>query len=317
MRKLVLAIFCGFLGCSGAFSEDQSRSAPDPLRVMLIPADGGIEDGTKADFAPLFAALSEATGLTFEIQTGQSYAAVIEGMCAGHADIAWFGPVSYKTARDRGCAELLAVETRNGSATYFSGLFVSSASDIRETADLAGGSIALGSMHSTSSFAYPLAMLKQAGIEPLDGLSTIRLTGSHANSLMMLGAGHVHAAGASFTSFERAVNQGNLSANAFRVIAKSDPIPNPPLAVYPGLDTETKTALREALSALHEMPGIRPSDIRGYGGKPVDRYDVTVDDETFDQAMAAIAFIDDAYKAEVLGKASEANPGRSSTTSRR
>jgi len=303
MRQLIAALLAGLclLGPAGEGVAEQR-----PLRVMLIPADGGTEDGTLADFAPLFAALSKATGLTFEVRTGQSYAAVIEGMCAGHADLAWFGPSSYITARDRGCAELLAVETRDGSATYYSGLFVARGSDIETPADLAGGSIALGSMHSTSSFAYPLAMLRQAGVEPLEQMSTIRLTGSHANSLVALGAGHVDAAGASFISFERAVNQGGLTASAFRVIAKSDPIPNPPLAVRPGLDGATKSALRDALAALHEMPEISPGDIRGYGGKQVDRYDVTLDDATFDRALAAIAFVDDAYKAAVLGKANQA-----------
>lgn len=300
MRQLTSTLLIGIcffvLACEAAAEQR-------PLRVMLIPADGGTEDGTKADFAPLFAALERATDLRFDVQSGQSYAAVIEGMCAGHADIAWFGPVSYRTARDRGCAELLAVETRGGSSTYFAGLFVSSASDITETEQLAGRSLALGSMHSASSFAYPLAMIRKAGLEPLTDLSMIRLTGSHANSLVALAAGQVDAAGASFVSFERAVNQGGLSADAFRVIAKSAPIPNPPIAVNPGLPDETKHVLREALASLHEMPGVQPDEIRGYGGKVVDRYDVTLDNVTFDRALAAIDFVDDDYKAAILARA--------------
>ncbi len=69
-------------------------SATKPLRVVLVPADGGTEDGTKKDFQPIFSAVEQATGLKFDIKVGQSYGAVVEAMCNGAADIAWFGPAS-------------------------------------------------------------------------------------------------------------------------------------------------------------------------------------------------------------------------------
>jgi phosphonate transport system substrate-binding protein len=89
-------------------------SAARPLRVILIPADGDTEDGTRKDFQPIFGAISQATGLNFDIKVGQSYSAVIEAMCGGAADIAWYGPASYLQAKARGCAELLALAVRNG-----------------------------------------------------------------------------------------------------------------------------------------------------------------------------------------------------------
>ncbi len=306
----LLAVVLGLISVTAAAEPAAPRGATDDgtiIRVMLIPADGGTADGTKADFAPLFDALQTATGLRFDIRTGQSYAAVIEGMCAGHADIAWFGPVSYQIARDKGCAELLAVETRDGAATYYSGLFVNSASDIRSPGELAGHSLALGSMHSASSFAYPLAMLEAVGVDPLTDLASIRLVESHANSLMALAAGQVDAAGASFVSFERAVNQGGLQASAFRVIARSDPIPNPPLAIRQGVPSAVRDTLRDALATLHERTDVEPADIRGYGGKPVDRYDVTLDDRAFDAALSQIDFIDEAYKAAILRRSGRAS----------
>ncbi|HEX9812970.1 MAG TPA: phosphate/phosphite/phosphonate ABC transporter substrate-binding protein, partial [Burkholderiales bacterium] len=50
-----------------------AQAAPDgsrgnPLRVMLIPADGGTETGTKADYQPVFNAVSRMTGLHFDIK---------------------------------------------------------------------------------------------------------------------------------------------------------------------------------------------------------------------------------------------------------
>lgn len=298
-----LLMVCGALAPAAAEPRGTQQV---PLRVLLIPADGGTEDGTKADFAPLFDAMTRTSGLYFDVQVGQSYAAVIEGMCAGLADIAWFGPVSFIEARDRDCAELLAVEERDGSSTYYAALFVSASSDIHSIEDMSGHSLALGSSHSASSFAYPLAMITHAGLNPLSDLGALRLTGSHANSLMALKSGQVDAAGASLVSFERAINQSGLDASAFRVLARSDPIPNPPIAMHPDLPEETKIALRNALAGIHTASGIDPEAIRGYGGKRVDRYAVNVDDIVFNRAAAEIAFIDEDFKAAILRKAGAA-----------
>lgn len=292
-------------GPSPSASPDPENMPSQPLRVLLIPADGGTEDGTKADFKPLFDALSHATGLVFDVRVGQSYAAVIEGMCAGQADIAWFGPVSYIEARDRGCAELLAIEETAGSTTYYAGLFVLASSDIETVAQLSGHTLALGSSHSASSFAFPLALLKAADVDPLTDLKGLRLTESHTQSLMALQSGDVDAAGASLTSFERALNQGGLDASDFRIIARSDSIPNPPLAVSQRLPEDVKATLRTALGKLHETAGIDPNAIRGYGGKRVDRYVTDLDDAAIDKAFDGIAFVDDDLKAALLRKAGE------------
>lgn len=284
-------------------AEPRDGDDAQPLRVLLIPADGGTEDGTKADFLPLFTALSRVTGDTFDVRAGQSYAAVIEGLCAGVADIAWFGPVSYITARDRGCAELLAMEVTKGSAVYYSGIFVRAGAEISGLTDLAGKSLALGSPHSTSSFVYPLAMIRQAGLDPVEDLAAIRLTGSHANSIQVLQAGLVDAAGASLVSLARAIDAGAVQADELKIIARSAAIPNPPLAVRADLPEAVKQRLRAALGAIHEDPTITPGMIRGYGGKVVDRYDSTVTDAVIDTAGDTLSIVDDALRTDIIRKA--------------
>lgn len=305
MKRFCVSL-CLFLVCVAGGQPGHAEARPAktaPLRVLLIPADGGTEDGTKADFKPLFDAMTRVTGLEFDVQVGQSYSAVMEGMCAGHADIAWFGPVSYLEARDRGCAELLGIEERGGSAHYYAGLFVLASSGIKSVAQLSGRRLALGSSHSAGSFAYPLAMLKDAGLDPLTDLKAVRLSESHTQSLMALNSGQVDAAGASLTSFERAVNQGGLDASKFRILAKSAPIPNPPLAVSSKLSASLKARLRSALGKLHETPGVKREAIRGYGGKLVDRYITDFDETSLDSAAERIAFIDDDFTAALIRKA--------------
>lgn len=290
---------------SAAASPARDGSRARPLRVILIPADGGTEDGSKADFKPLFAAITQTTGIHFDVKAGQSYAAVIEGMCGGLAEIAWFGAASFVEARRRGCAELLAVDVNHGSSSYYAGIFVRAESPAADLSDLRSRSLAVGSMHSTSSFIYPMTMLLTANLDPVKDLASIRITGSHSDSIKALDAGLVDSAALSFDSFAKAVNQGSIRAESFRLIAKSDPIPNPPLALHPDLSDELKARLRDALARVHQNPDVRPEMIRGYGGKQVDRYDTSVEESVFDVVEARMLAIDEDLTTALLRKAGQ------------
>lgn len=276
-----------------------------PYRVVLVPADGGTEDGTKADFEPLFAAIGRMTGLSFTITVAQSYAAATEAMCGGVAEIGWFGAVSYLQTKARGCAELLAVDVLNGESVYYSGLFTKAASPVKVLADLRGRSVAFGDVNSTSSFTFPVAMLLQAGVKVPDNLGKVRLAGSHANSLKALEQGQVDVAAASFDSFEKAVRQGALAGGDYRVVSKSIPIPNPPLAMHTKLSADAKKKLRDAFNGVHQAPGVTPEMVRGYGGKKVDRYDANFSEKEFGIAIQTMALVDDGVKGAVLAKAAE------------
>ena len=273
------------------------------LSVVLIPADGGTADGTLADFSPLFSALEKTTRFEFELTVGQNYSAVIEGMCSGLADIAWFGPSSYAIARDRGCAELLAIEIANGNATYRSALFKRANSDLQSISDLKSRSVATGSVHSTSSFLYPMAMIMAAGVDPISDLGEIQITGNHANSLRALQIGAVDIAGASLNSYMKAVNQRAIDAEDIVILAASDPIPNPPFAIRPDVPAEVKQKLRDALSVVHQAPGVKAEMIRGYGGRVVDRFDTTLTDEQIDKALLPMLSVNGSLKEAILQKA--------------
>lgn len=289
------------LGVAAQAQHDGSRAKP--LRVVLIPADGGTEDGTRADFEPIFTAISQATGLVFDIKVGQSYSAVVEAMCSGAADIAWYGPASYLQAKGRGCAELLALAVRNGESVYYSGVFARKEARINKIGDLKGKTIALGDVNSTSSFNVPVAMMLQAGINPARDAGTINLAGSHANVLKALAEGLVDAGGASFDSFEKAVNAKALDPSKVSVVARSAPIPYPPLAIHPKVNGAIKATLRGAFDKVHTLPGISKDQIRGYGGGKVDSYTSKVSEEEMANAGKMFEFVTNQLKTEILKKA--------------
>jgi phosphonate transport system substrate-binding protein len=279
-------------------------SSQKPLEVMLIPADGGTEDGTKSDFLPLFNAIAKTEGLHFDVRVGQSYGAVVEAMANGQVDVGFFGAVSYLQAKKRAGAELLAVSVEHGSSTYFSGIFVRVDAPMRTLADMKGKALAVGDPSSTSSYAFPLAMLIDAGVDPVKDLSRIIFAGSHVNSLAACAAGRVDAGAASFFSFEKAVTEKKIDRDSLRPLAKSEPIPGPPLAMHPGLDPEVKKRLREGFATVHKAPGITPDMVRGYGGMKVDRYDVDYPDAEFMRAAQRLEKVD-AIKDAVLRKAGQ------------
>lgn len=301
---------CGGLGLAMAVpltanaQQAPLGSAANPLNVMLIPADGGTESGTRADFEPVFNAISRATGMHFTMRVGQSYGSVIEALVNNLVHVAFMGPVSYVQARDRKGAELLAVSVLKGESVYYAGVFAPANSSMKTIHDLKGKRVSFGDTSSASSFTYQVAMMLREGMDPVKDLAEVRLTGSHANSLMALNEGLVDAACLSFDSYEKAVNQKLIDPSRFKVLVRSEPIPNPPLVLNTRLPKEMKAKLRDAFNTVHTMPGVNPEMVRGYGGKRVDRYDANFTEEQFAPAANTLALVNDDIKAALIRKAS-------------
>ena len=307
MQRWILAGVLAALCVAGAaWLAAPPRSAKPPaLRVLLIPADGGTESGTLADYRPVFDAIARSTGLRFDLKVAQSYGGVVEAMCNNAADIAFVGSVTYLQAQKRGCAELLAVAVKGGRSVYYSGLFVRADSPIRSIGDLRGQRVAFGDVQSTSAFVFPVAMFLDAGIDPARDLAAVRMTGTHANSLAALLNGEVDAAALSFDSDDKAVRANVPGARDLRVIARSEPIPYPPLIANMRLAPALRGRLRDAFEKIDRTPGVTPEMIRGYGGARVDGYVGQVPSDHFDPAILKMAQITPALKDAMLRKSAE------------
>ena len=277
-------------------------SKEHPLRVLMIPADTGSNDSTQ-DYKPVFNGITRHYGLYFDIKVGSSYAAVVEGMCNNRADIAWFGASTYGEAYKRCGVDLLAVDVKKGDSSYYSGIFTRKGNGIKKINDLRGKSMAFGSTSSTSSFNFPVAMLIADGVDPVKDLNKIIIAGSHSASLAALAEGKVDAAAASYNSFGKAVKKGAIDPAKFGPVAKSQPIPNPPMAMNKGLDSEVKKKLRVAFNNIHTK--IDPSKIRGYGGKKVDRYDANFKEQKIFDALAKLSAVTKQVKEEMIDKAGQ------------
>jgi phosphonate transport system substrate-binding protein len=280
-------------------------SAEEPLRVMLVPTDGGTEEGTKADFSPILNALTRSTGIQFDIRVGQSYAAVVEGLDNKLVDIAFVGPTLYLQAAARGAAEPLAVAVQNGESVYFAGFFAKKGFVLDDLSKMNGRSMAFGDVNSSSSFTIQVGMLIEAGVDPARDLSKVFLTGGHANSLNALVQGHVDVAAASFNSYQKAVDSGAVDPNQIVPVARSVPIPYPPFIMHPSLPAAVKEKLRNGFNSVHIDPQVTPEMIRGFGGILVDRYTSEITHETFMAVQRMLDLASNEVKGEMLKVASQ------------
>lgn len=303
ITKLFMAVLAALSFSGSALSADMPDGSKDhPLRVLMIPADTGTNDIT-ADYAPVFNGITEHYGIHFELRVGASYAAVVEGMCNDQADIAWYGAVTFGQAHDRCGVDLLAVDVLKGDSSYYSGIFVRKDSGIKTIADMKGKSMAFGSPNSTSSFNFPVAMLIAAGVDPVKDLKKVIIAGSHSASIAALSEGKVDAAAASYNSFGKAVKKEVIDPAQFQPLAKSQPIPNPPMAMNKKLDDSLKAKLRLAFGDIHNK--IDPAKIRGYGGKKVDRYETNFEVQKIFDALKKLSAVTDEVKAEMIDKAGQ------------
>lgn len=303
MKHLIaVGMTASLLAGTALATELPDGSKAHPLRVLMIPADTGTSDITQ-DYKPVFNGITKNYGIYFDVKAGNSYAAVVEGLCNNQADIAWLGASTYGEAYKKCGVDLLAVDVVHGESSYYSGIFTRKGNGIKSLKDLKGKSMAFGSTHSTSSFNFPVAMLIADGVDPVKDLNKIIITDSHSASLAALAEGKVDAAAASYNSFGKAVQKGAIDPSKFQPLAKSQPIPNPPMAMNKGLNSDLKQKLRDAFNHINTK--IDPSMIRGYGGKKVDRYDANFDEKKIFDALAKLGAVTKEVKEGMINKAGQ------------
>ncbi len=169
-------------------------SADRPIKVLFVPSvdvDAIISGGDV-----LANALSEATGLNFEVSVPTSYAATIEEMCASPDDTIGFIPAQgYVLANSRCGVTVGAAAVRFGLSWYAAQLVVPMDSPAESAADLDGATWCIPDFGSTSGYLYPSALFAELGVTP----GEIVETGGHSNSMLAVYNGECDFATAYFS----------------------------------------------------------------------------------------------------------------------
>ena len=207
--------------------------APTKLIFAPVPAENAI--ATATNWSPFVKALSDLVGLPIEQVATTDYAGVTEGVLAGKVDIAMYGPLSYYIATQSG-AKIKGAAIQTGSfgasETYQSFLFTKAGrTDINTIADVKGKKVCFGDPESTSGTLFPYLMLADAGIDSQKDITNV-VAGAHDKSILGVINGSCDA-GFAFDAIATLPSGAAASVKPtdIKIIAKSKPIPNSPMAV--------------------------------------------------------------------------------------
>jgi basic membrane protein A len=218
-----------------------------PLINVFVPSGDTqkiVDGGNRLD-----ALLKSKYGIVTKSSVATSYAAAIEALCAGKADIVWLATLSYVLAHDK-CGAVLAVTSiRRGSPTYQGQILVRADSNINSIADLKGKKFAFTDAASTSGYLYAVGLLKKNGVEVKD-LAEAVFAGSHNAAALAVYRGSVDAA-ATFVDVrdQEEKNFPDIKQKT-KVLALTDPIPNDTITFRKDLPASIQTKFKEAILDL-------------------------------------------------------------------
>lgn len=240
-------------GCAGgagapAPATPRPGTAERPIVLAAVPfADAG---RLTAGVTAIAAAMEQATGLKWKVAIPTSYAATIEGMCAGQIDIAFLAPLAYALAADKGCADVMLASLFGQSATYNGQILVRSDSGITDLKGLRGKRFAFVDPLSASGTLYPSLLVRQQGGEdPKTFFSQTLFAGGHDKAILALVGGSVDGA-ASFIDARDAMEKTFPDIKQrTTVIAKTPDIPNDNVSARRGVPPEVRDQISAALAA--------------------------------------------------------------------
>jgi phosphonate transport system substrate-binding protein len=194
-------------------------------------------------------ALGKALGCKINLQIAESYVAEILAMKNGKLDMGEFGPAGFVFASQQANAVPLAsyAQSNGQLSTYTAGIWVKKGSPITNLKQLAGHTLALSSVGSTSGDWEPRYALIQAGVS---GKVKTEYAGGHPESLEALLHGKVDAAEINSQTAASAAASHTFVASQYTQIWKSAPIPNDPVCASASLSAAAQAAIKNALLSL-------------------------------------------------------------------
>ncbi len=259
-----LLVACLILGMSACSSSSKSgeetsndTSETTSLTVQFVPTnnDGSMDAKCK----PFAEYLSKALGVDVTVTVATDYSTIVEAMASGKVDIGIMPPAAYVQARSQGAAKAVLSSSlvdydeneqpiSGSSANSFKGeVLVKADSDMTSLADLKGKTIATLSANSASGYIYPVAEMKDLGIDPTSDCTIVTVNDIPSEITAVL-EGQADAAfvfeGARYV-FASKFENNDLFADLKVLYLTEGDIPNDAIAVLPSMDAELQEKVKE------------------------------------------------------------------------
>ncbi|MFC6725304.1 phosphate/phosphite/phosphonate ABC transporter substrate-binding protein [Halobium palmae] len=257
----------------GESTTTGSSSSQDSIMFALTPAESDVD--VQAQYQPLFEYIESEVGVTVESTVAADYAAVLQALKSGQADIADAAPAIAIQGGNEGVTKVIGIRIAYGASRYFSLITTTPDSGIEELTDLEGETIAFADRLSTSGALFPLYMLSKAGLDtgnapdgnPEDfsaqfsDHSTARETLINRDEVVAAGTGafstapHVPKDQFSQQFLDTsAENDGDLGTAdpELKLLSTSDPIPRAPILGRTEMDQSLYSEIETALLDVSE-----------------------------------------------------------------
>ncbi len=223
-------------------------TAENPIVMSFVPS--GDTQEIIAGGNEIADMISERSGLTIEANVATSYAAVVEAMGAGNAQVGWLNTFAYVLANERHDVEVALATVRRGEPYYTGQIIANVDSGIETLADISGKTMCYVDPLSTSGYIIPRIMLAAEGVD-IDALES-QEAGSHPNVVTAVYNGDCDA-GATFVDARTAIAEEFPDVNdKVKIVAESPPIPNDTVAFASDVPEEIRTQVVTALQEIAE-----------------------------------------------------------------
>ena len=281
------------LALAGTAHAQSWKSAYPELVLAVVPAENA--SGVTERYGPFVEYLAQALGTKVTLRVANDYAAVIEGQRNGSIHLAGYGPASYARAIVTGVKVEPFVTTVNNDGTvgYYSVFYVRADSPYKTIDDLKGKNLGLVDPNSASGNNVPRFALNKLKLNPETFFGRVTYTGSHENAVIALQQKTVDVAAnwwnaENDSNLSRMANKGLAKQEDFRIIYKSDLIPNSPFAYLASLPPDLKAAISKAF--LESPTKAKAAFDKLSDGK--DREFKVVDAQYYEPAVELIKFVD-------------------------
>ena len=273
---LSLALVSSFAACGGDKADDNT------LTIQFVPTNNDGIDATTTAFEEYF---ENILGVDVDVTVATDYTTIVEAMESGKVDVGIMPPAAYVQARSLNAAESILSSTLvdydaneqpvegSSTGTFKAEILVSADADIDSYEDLEGKNIAYLSVSSASGYIYPVAEMKEAGVD----ISKCNMTAINdvTSSIKAVLNGQVDACfvfeGARYV-FRNAITDDNGNQvdlfETLKVAKLSDgDIPNDAIAVLPSMDDDMKAQVKQAfLTMASEEEGLTIMSAWGHTG---------------------------------------------------
>jgi phosphonate transport system substrate-binding protein len=248
----------------------QLGASDNPITMAFVPSGESSVIATAS--SAIADCLNQMTGLSYTVQTGTSYAAAIEAMGAGKAQVGFLNTFSILIAEAKyqiipALINLRKYQTNDLDPDkalggqlepFYKAQFITTAtSGIKTYADLKGKTFCFVDPLSTSGYIVPRIILAANGVNPDTDFAATVNAGSHQNVAAAVYKGDCDAG----VTFINVLTDATLNTTypdiqtKLVVFADSNSIPNDGVQYIKTLDPKLQAITTEALLAMAADPG--------------------------------------------------------------